>query len=350
MFPVTAVAVTLAAAVLFGLSTVLEQHSTKEVPERGALQPRLLLDLAKRPMWLVALALQITGNALQVVALHIGELALVQPILVCDLLFAVLFAAAFAHRRPDRVLLAGAICCAAGVACFLAVARPSGGHRTVSGVSVLPVAVLLAVVLAACLAAARWGPKQVRSLWLALACGVDFGVTAFLLKLVPDTLSQGFGDPVRQWPLYVLVIVGPAGFLLNQNALQAGRLISPVLAIITTTDPLVSIALAHLWLGEKIASTPLDLAAEAISLAVMAIGIYALAHRAPHVMLPGAPGEHGNEVPTREDVSDGRRRARQGDRHRDQAQPSFRGRHRDAAGRHGPGAGDEALRRDRRRR
>ena len=310
MFPVAAILVTLAAAVLFGLSTVLEQQSTKQVPVRGVLAPRLLVDLAKRPMWLGAIGLQITGNVLQVVALHIGPLALVQPILVCDLLFAVLFAAAARHRPPDRVILGGVVCSAAGVACFLAVARPGGGHRTVSAGTVLPVAVLLAAVLASCLAGARWGPRPMRPIWLALACGVDFGVTAFLLKLVPDTLSAGFADPLRQWPLYALVIIGPAGFLLNQEALQAGTLISPVLAVITTVDPLVSIGLAHFWLGEKIASTPLDLAAEGISLAVMTGGIVALAHRAPHVSLPGRPGEHGKELPTREDLSDGRRRAR----------------------------------------
>jgi hypothetical protein len=49
MFPLTAVLVSLAAAVLFGLSDVVEQHSTHEVPERGAFSPRLLLDLGKKP-------------------------------------------------------------------------------------------------------------------------------------------------------------------------------------------------------------------------------------------------------------------------------------------------------------
>jgi len=42
------------------------------------------------------------------------------------------------------------------------------------------------------------------------------------------------------------VIVGPVGFLLNQNAFQAGTLIAPVLWIITTMDPLVSIFIVHI--------------------------------------------------------------------------------------------------------
>jgi hypothetical protein len=63
---------------------------------------------------------------------------------------------------------------------------------------------------------------RTRSSWLAIACGVDFSVTAFLLKVVPYTLPLGFGDPLRQWPLYLLIIVGPFGFLLNQSAFPAG--------------------------------------------------------------------------------------------------------------------------------
>jgi hypothetical protein len=60
-------------------------------------------------------------------------------------------------------------------------------------------------------------------------------------------------------------------------------LISPVLSVITTTDPLVSIVVAHVWLGEQFASSPGAIAAEVISLAVMAAGIVALSQHAPHV-------------------------------------------------------------------
>jgi HAMP domain-containing protein len=55
-------------------------------------------------------------------------------------------------------------------------------------------------------------------------------------------------------------------------------------AIITTVDPLVSIGVAYAWLGETINSSPPALAGEIISLAVTTFGVFALAHRAPHVM------------------------------------------------------------------
>ncbi len=283
-----AVTLAVAAAVADGASSVFEQRSTKQVPQRRALSPMLLVDLFRRRMWLAAVSLNVVGLVLQVLALRFGALALVQPLIASNLLFAVLIAAFTLRRRPpDRVMLTGVVACSGGIAWFLVVARPRGGREIVSPVTLLPLAIGLAAVLAACLAVAglatRRGSAQARSLALALACGVDFGVNAFLLKLVSHTLPEGFGDPSRQWPLYAVVVVGPLGFLLNQDAFQAGALISPVLAIITVADPLVSIALASIFLDESIAHTPLDLSGEAAGLALMTGGIYALAHRAPQV-------------------------------------------------------------------
>jgi hypothetical protein len=282
---VTAVCLALAAAALIGLGELLVQRSTKQVPERAALSPRLLLDLLRRRTFLAAIGVAIAGSVLQILALHVGALALVQPLLLVSLLFAVVTGAVtIRHQAPDRVVLVGAACCAAGLALFMVVARPHGGVGTIGVGTAVPVTAPLMAIVAGCLAAARWGPRAIRPLWLALACGVDFGVNAFLLKVVPDMLPEGFADPLRQWPLYLIVAVTPVGFVLNLNAFQAGALLAPVLAVTTATDPLVSIVSGVLWLHEKIATSPPALAGEAVSLAVMTTGIIALAHRAPRIV------------------------------------------------------------------
>jgi drug/metabolite transporter (DMT)-like permease len=278
-----AIVVTLAAALSFASSSVAEQRSTQQVPRRGVLAPQLLVDLLHRPLWLAAIALNAVGSVLQVVALHFGALALVQPLLVCNLLFAVVIAVTLRHRPPDWVIAGGVVACAAGIIGFIAVARPSGGRNTVSLLAVLPLAAGLAAVLVICLAGLRWAPRDLRPLMLALATGVDFGVTAFLLKLLPQSLAHGFSHPAHLWPLFAVIITGPLGFLLSQNAFQADILISPVLAVITTTDPLVSIGIAHLWLNERLSSSAPAIAGEVISIAVMGGGIAALSRRAPHV-------------------------------------------------------------------
>lgn len=297
MHLVSAVCLALGAAALFGWASVYEQRSAKQVAPRRALAPRLLIDLLQQPLFFAAIGLNLFGSLLQIFALHLGTLSLVQPLIALNLLFAVVIAAStYYHRAPDRVLLAGAASCAIGVGGFLAIARPGGGAATMGAWAAFPLATGLAALVAGCLAAARWGPRPARPLWLALACGIDFGVTALLLKVVPSTLGAGFADPLRQWPLYMLVIVGPIGFLLNQNAFQAGTLIAPVLAVITTADPLVSITVGVLLLHEGIATSPLALTGEVLSLGVLAVGIVALAHRAPHVA-PDIADTQGQQAP-----------------------------------------------------
>jgi drug/metabolite transporter (DMT)-like permease len=284
VFLLAAVVAALAAALSYGVSAILEQRSVHQVAERGVFAPRLLVDLAHRPLWLASIVATVIGAALQALALHFGPLALVQPILVLDLLFAVLIASALQWRAPDRVMLTGVVCCTVGVAVFLAVSQPTGGSETVVSLpAVMPLAILLGVVLAICLTWAKFGPRTARPLVLGLACGVCNGVAAFLLKLVTFSLAQGFSEPLEQWPVYALAIVGPVGFLLNQEAFQSGTLIAPALAVITTVTSLVSIGIGYLWLNENVASGPWDVVTEVASLAAMTAGIAMLAHRAPAV-------------------------------------------------------------------
>jgi drug/metabolite transporter (DMT)-like permease len=289
MFPVIAVGGALGASATDGITAVLDERSTKQVAvHRSAVSVALIFALLRRPLWVLAICLQIIGVVFQIVALRFGALALVQPILVCDLIFAVVIASALRHRRPGRVILTGVFCCAGGLAWFLAVAQPHGGSTTVSLTSVIPLGAGLAAVLVVCLAVARAGPRTVRPIMLALGCGVCYGVMAFLFKLLSAGSVAGL---LGQWPLWVVVVVGPLGFLLNESALQIGILIAPVLSVITAADPLVSIALAHLWLHESIGTGPADITMEVIALVVMITGIVVLAHGAPQVaqQLDAAP-------------------------------------------------------------
>jgi hypothetical protein len=277
--PLISVVAAVGGSLAFGVSAVVEQRGTKRAPRRAALAPILLLDLARQRLWLAGLAANLAGFVLQVVALNFGQLALVQPILICDLIFAVVISA-LQRRRWDPLILAAVVVCAVGISSFLFIARPSGGRSYVSLPAVLPLAAGLAVVLAGCLAVSRRSP-QARSLGLALACGIDYGAAAFCVKLLTAGFSGGSAQVFSHWPVYGLAITGPLGFLLNQDAFQRGVLISPVLAVITACDPLVSIALAHFWLGERLNSSPTGIAGTVVSLLLMIAGIIVLTRHAP---------------------------------------------------------------------
>jgi hypothetical protein len=291
VFPLIPVVVALASSLMLGASAVIEQLGTKRVAQRAALSPRLFLDLAREPLWLAGIATNVAGFALQVVALRFGELALVEPILVCDLIFAVLISAAL-RKNWDPVMLGGVIACAAGVGGFLAIARPSGGTTSVGLSALPPLAAGLAGILAACLAVAKVH-QTARPLALALACGIFYGTAAFLVKLVTAEFSGGLSAVFSHWPIYALAIVGPVGFLLNQNAFQQGILIAPVLAVITVCDPIVSIGLAYALLNEKLATSPAGIAGEVVSLILMTVGIAVIAHHSPMAVRQQATADAG---------------------------------------------------------
>jgi drug/metabolite transporter (DMT)-like permease len=269
------------AALMFGVASVADQHSTKLVKRRKALSPKIFLDLMRKPLWLASVGGTLTGFALQVLALNFGPLALVEPLLACGLIFAVLINS-YLRRRFYPVLLGGVVGTAAGIAGFLIIANPTAGRAHVSFVSVLPLGAGLVAGVAACLAVAQRNAR-VRPLALALACGICYGVSAFLVKLVIIDAGAGFTKLFTDWPIYALAIVGPLGFLLNENAFQSGTLLAPVLSIITVCDPVISVALGAVWLGEGLSSSAAGIVGEILTLMLMAAGVVVIAHRAQQV-------------------------------------------------------------------
>jgi hypothetical protein len=284
-----AVVTAVVAALLFGISSVADQRSTKRVKTEKALSPAILLDLVKQPLWLGAIVTNLGAFALQVVALSFGSLAVVQPLLVFDLVFAVLIGRTLLFdpkmfpagaKRWDPVLFAGVGAATLGVAGFLAIGRPTAGRANVGFSVLLPLALGLVVLVGGCLAVAAKN-ENLRPLALALGCGICYGVAAFSVKLVTTEAGGGAARVLTNWPIYMLAITGPVGFILNQDAFQQGRFLAPVQAILTTTDPVISIGLSILWLGSRLQNSPAAIAGVVVSLLVMTVGIVITARRAP---------------------------------------------------------------------
>ncbi|HEY3505717.1 MAG TPA: DMT family transporter [Actinocatenispora sp.] len=271
-------------ALSFGLSSNLQYRANHQVPERSTGDPSLFADLLGNRLWRMSIGLAILGFALQVVALRFGPVMLVQPLLVCSLLFYVLLTPALAGRRPDGMRIVGACLALAGLVSFLTVARPTdSGGKDLTPATILPLGIGLAVLLTVCLVASYSVARRWRSLPLALATGICYGVTAGLVRSLSDRFADGFPELLYHWQLYAICVLGPLGVLLNQNTFQAGKLGSPALAIITTVDPLISIGVGLLWLDGTIAVGVGPVLGEIIALAVMAAGIAVLATRAPHL-------------------------------------------------------------------
>lgn len=281
---VVAVPAAVAGAACMGLASAAQARATKEVPTSKTLHPRLFVDLVRRPLWLIGIGATITGLGLQVVALGFGPLILVQPLLVTALPFGGFFAAVLVHRRPDRVIVGGAFTCVAGLSAFLLLARPTGGtDHLIESAPLARLALALGVVAVAGLVLSMVARGPSRVLGLALATGVFYGLTAGLMKVVAGELREGPTVPFGHWTLYAVCVIGPIGFLLSQNTFQQGTLVSPALAVITTVDPLVGVAIGVWWLGESAATGAAVLAGEVAAAVVIMLGIAVLARRAGHL-------------------------------------------------------------------
>jgi drug/metabolite transporter (DMT)-like permease len=276
------VAAALAGALVYGVTGVLQQRAARRV--EGSDQLGLIRGLLAQPLWLLSTIGSVVGFGLQGLALGTGPIVLVQPLLVTGVLFAALTGFLLSRQPVDWPLMGSLLITAGGLAAFLLSAHPSRGSDTLTVKDVLPLAVGLFVLLMGCLALVVRTRGLSRSLALALAAGIVYGVTAAVAKVTIGAFqSGGFVHGVTHWSLWALAFLGPLGFLLNQNAFHEGELVSPPLAVITVTDPLVGIGIGVLWLGESIGGSSGAVAGEVLGLVAMALGVWLVAHRAPHL-------------------------------------------------------------------
>lgn len=282
-----AVPAAIVGAACMGLASAAQARATHQVRSSRTLSPRLLYDLARRPVWLIGVGATLAGLGLQVVALGFGPLLLVQPLLVTALPFASFFAAVLVGRRLDRVIVFGAFTCVAGLSAFLLLARPTGGSDVLIHQAPLgELAFALGVIAAGGLVLSSVVRGTAKVLGLALVTGIFYGVTAGLMKVVAGQLRDGLGVPFQHWTLYVVCVVGPIGFLLSQNTFQQGMGVSSALAVMTTVDPLVGVAIGVWWLGESAASGVLVVAGEVAAALVIVAGIAVLSKRNEFLATP----------------------------------------------------------------
>ena len=265
-----------AAAFSFALGSALQQRvaggTTPDEESNGSFFVRI----AGHPSWLVGLLLSAVAFALHAFALSRGDLALVQPIIVSGIVFAVVIRAALEHRFPPTSTLVWLVITWAGLALFLAVRPPTADEAPKNALGAVLVGLGVLLALAGMAIASRTSTPQLRGALLAAVSGVLFGLVAGLVKLVLARFSGGFGAVLGSWPLWALVVTGVWAVLLNQRAYQATRL-SVTTPILNVAEVAVAIVFGLLVLGEDPGQTPTIVLGEVAGLALVIVGVFKLA-------------------------------------------------------------------------
>jgi drug/metabolite transporter (DMT)-like permease len=286
-----AVGCALVAAILFAGSASLQQHAAQEAvpataprsePLRASLivvgMLRLMRLLVRRRLWLIGWCTNLVGFGVQALALHFGSVALVQPVLVTQLLFAVPLAAAWQRLKPRRWDWVAAALICGGLVVFLTVRGVVPTDREADRIRLIWACLAAAAgVIAIVVASVRFS-RRTRATLLAVAAGLCFAVTAAMIKLTTaDLLHRGVAATAHDWPGYTLAVATVTGLLLEQGAFAGGSLPSAVAAMIIT-NPIVSYAIGVLAFGVAFPHGALHLAALVGAGALISIGAVGLAH------------------------------------------------------------------------
>lgn len=264
------------AAVLLAVGFVLQHHAAEAEPPSLRLSPRLLVDLAARPRWLLGIAAMIAGQLAGAAALSYGAVALVEPLLASNLLFALPLTALY-HRKRIRIAdLAGGFVLVIGLAVFIAAAHPGGGSTNTPDFIAWATAFgAIAAALSVLLIAQMRRPPATTAALLGIAAGLLFGMQDTLTAAVDVLAAKGISALFTSWVPYALLTVGVIGLLLAQSAFEAAPLSSSLPAI-TAVEPLAGIALGIGIYGEQIRATSLAVAGEIVGLAAIVVGIIVL--------------------------------------------------------------------------
>jgi len=240
----------------------------KLVGRQHGLRLSMMFQLLRRPQWLLATGGQVVGAGLQVLALTLAPLTVVQPTLAVGLIVLLLIGS---HRLGEHVGTRRWLAVVGMIGGITMLALSAPGRSTAE-----PVLWELALVGGILVLPMIWvrirGEQRLKSAQVIIAAGCGFALSAIAVKLLSDGLERGDVVAVIGWG-----IVAGAGALLGQvidmTALQrfpATQVAPPIFAF----EIVVPVALAP-FLFKEDWSHPLVVI---LGLAIVVVGGAIVAH------------------------------------------------------------------------
>ncbi len=249
---------------------------------------RFVVHLLKNPLWLFGWAALGGGFVFQALALHAGQMSVVQPLLITELIFVLALRLLWLRQSIRSVTWSAAAVTCVSLGVFLATAEPQGGHpypashawAAAAGTTVGAAAVLALLGMR--------GSVARRTALLASASAIMWALVATLVKTMTETWSEfGVAGMFLHWPVYALAAAGLGAEVVHQTTLRIGPLsISQPLLVIV--NPIVSIGLSVWLFGEYFTADAPRLALGSLAFATMCAAVVVLTRTAPATMSPSS--------------------------------------------------------------
>ena len=268
---------------------VVTQHVASIGDPHGRKGWRFVRYLVSNPVWLFGWVALAAAFVFQAIALHNGAISEVQPLLVTELVFALVLRWLWIHQSIRAVTWWAAAGTCAFLALFLATAEPSGGHADPTSGAWLSASLATAGTAGLLAAFGSRGSPVRRAALLGASASMLWALVAVFIKATTDTLAEfGVAGMFTHWPVYALAVTGLVAELLNQAALHLGPL-SVSQPFIVIVDPIVSIALSVWIFGETFSENVPKLAIGSFAFAGMCVAVTVLTRTAPPTMDPDDP-------------------------------------------------------------
>jgi drug/metabolite transporter (DMT)-like permease len=243
------------AAICFALAATLWQRASLALGVSAG-SPGSFARLLGSWVWLLGLAVQGVGVLLQAAALDRGRVAVIQPLLVTAVVWAMPLGYFLTGQVITRRHVLGAVLVVAGLAVFASVGDPAAGVDDAPASDwTMAFLVLGAICVGLLLFSRRGGSDSTAAVFGAVA-GILYGVSATLMKPVVENLhAEGAAAVLESWELWVMAIGGLVGFYVQQLSLATGKLVTSV-ATVSVVNPVVSVLLGALVLQERLDRDP----------------------------------------------------------------------------------------------
>jgi drug/metabolite transporter (DMT)-like permease len=315
--PGLAVVVALLATTAYHLGLILEKRALGRLPSIDARHAlRLLRILLTAPAWLAGFWLMLCGFVLQVVALTLAPVSVVQPVLGSGVVILLVLSRLVLRETLKRLELACVLAMAVAIVVIALSAVGAAGHvgHQASGpllaAVALPAAALAVGLGASAMRPGQSGRHRLPSIGVsyALASGLLYGVATLAIKAMAGTLGQhgtvdaGLLLTVAASPYpYVTVVCSALGMLIFQTGLQRCRvsIVGPVSNITGSVFFLV----AGTWLfGERLPADPFRLTLRLGGIVLAGVVVVVLSRRPPareadEIAAAGAEPADGTAAP-----------------------------------------------------
>jgi drug/metabolite transporter (DMT)-like permease len=270
------IAAAVTASLLYNTSIALQALEAREVPGEHGLRPSLLGRLLRNRRWLGATAIGLLGWPLEIAALLLAPLTVVQPCLASGLLLLLWLGVTRLGERPGwRELIAfAAIVVGIGGVAWAAPDR-STDHAGTGTIVLALVLVAMPALLPYLLRTSLRNRASWLSLLATLSAGCGYAWTAIASKLLTDELAAGALLVAVLWLATAAASEGLA-LLSEMSALQR-RPATRVAPMMFAVQVLVPVVLAPLIFSESWAQTPLGGAASVAFIAFAIAGTVLLA-------------------------------------------------------------------------